>query len=33
MYGEAGRGKTGFRGVVGYLKQVLEESTSDTYRD
>jgi len=33
MYGEAGKGKTGFRGVVGYLKQVLEESTSDTYRD
>ena len=33
MYGESGRGKTGFRGVVGYLKQVLEDSTSDTYRD
>jgi excinuclease ABC subunit A len=33
MYGEAGRGKTGFRGVVGYLKQVLEDSSSDTYRD
>ncbi len=33
MYGESGKGKTGFRGVVGYLKQVLEESTSDTYRD
>jgi len=33
MYGEAGKGRTGFRGVVGYLKQVLEDSTSDTYRD
>ncbi len=33
MYGESGKGKTGFRGVIGYLKQVLEESTSDTYRD
>ena len=30
----AGRGgKTGFRGILGYLKQNLEESTSESYRD
>jgi excinuclease ABC subunit A len=28
-----GRGKTGFLGVFGYLKNALDESTSDTYRD
>jgi excinuclease ABC subunit A len=34
LYGEAGKGsKTGFAGIVGYLKQVLEESTSDNYRE
>jgi len=34
FYGEAGRGgKTGFAGIFGYLKQGLEESTSEAYRD
>ena len=34
LYGEpGGRGKTGFLGVFGYLKNALDESTSDTYRD
>ncbi len=34
FYGEAGRGgKTGFAGIFGYLKQGLEESSSETYRD
>ncbi|HEX7895906.1 MAG TPA: excinuclease ABC subunit UvrA, partial [Terriglobales bacterium] len=34
FYGEPnGRGKTGFLGVFGYLKNALDESTSDTYRD
>jgi excinuclease ABC subunit A len=34
LYGEPERGrKTGFRGIVGYLKQVLDESTSDAYRE
>ena len=34
LYGEAGKGgKTGFAGILGYLKQALGESTSDTYRD
>ncbi|HET7439891.1 MAG TPA: excinuclease ABC subunit UvrA [Terriglobales bacterium] len=34
LYGEAERrGKTGFPGIVGYLKQMLEESTSDNYRE
>ncbi|HZQ71161.1 MAG TPA: excinuclease ABC subunit UvrA [Terriglobales bacterium] len=34
LYGEAERGaKTGFRGVLAYLKGALEESTSDTYRE
>jgi excinuclease ABC subunit A len=40
LYGEAGKnvqngkpGKTGFRGILGYLKQAMEDSTSDTYRD
>src|ERR1700729_3810605 len=33
LNGESGRGKTGFRGIFGYLKQSLEESTSEGYRD
>ncbi len=34
LYGEAERGgKTGFRGVVSYLKQVMDDSTSETYRE
>jgi excinuclease ABC subunit A len=34
LYGEPERGgKTGFPGILGYLKQMLEESTSDTYRE
>ncbi len=34
LYGDAGTGgKTGFLGVLGYLKQAQEESASETYRD
>jgi excinuclease ABC subunit A len=34
LYGEPERrGKTGFLGVIGYLKQNLEASTSDNYRE
>jgi len=34
LYGEPGRGaKTGFLGILGHLKQNLESSTSDTYRE
>jgi excinuclease ABC subunit A len=33
LYGESGRGKTGFKGILGHLKQNLEESTSDGYRE
>jgi excinuclease ABC subunit A len=41
LYGEAGKNgsetgkkrKTGFRGILGYLKNAVDESTSDTYRD
>jgi excinuclease ABC subunit A len=34
LNGEAGKGgKTGFKGVLGYLKQSLEESSSDSYRE
>jgi excinuclease ABC subunit A len=34
LYGEAGKGgKTGFKGIMGYLKQSLEESSSDSYRE
>ncbi len=34
LYGEPQRGgKTGFLGILGYLKQNLENSTSDNYRD
>jgi excinuclease ABC subunit A len=34
LYGEARKGgKTGFLGILGYLKQNLENSTSDNYRD
>ncbi len=33
LLGEAGKGKTGFRGILAYLKQALGESTSEGYRD
>jgi len=34
LYGEAGKGgKTGFPGILGYLKQALDQSSSETYRD
>src|SRR5690349_5138519 len=35
LYGEPGKGggKTGFQGVIAYLKRNLEESTSDNYRE
>jgi excinuclease ABC subunit A len=34
LYGEPQRGgRTGFLGILGHLKQNLESSTSDTYRD
>jgi len=34
LYGEPGRGgKTGFLGILGHLKQNLEASTSDNYRE
>ena len=34
LHGEPGRGgKTGFHGIFGYLKQNLEESSSEGYRD
>jgi excinuclease ABC subunit A len=34
LYGEAGKGgKTGFKGILGCLKQSLEESASDSYRE
>jgi excinuclease ABC subunit A len=34
LYGEPeGRGKTGFLGVFGYLKDALDESSSENYRD
>jgi excinuclease ABC subunit A len=33
LNGEAGKGKTGFRGILGYLKQNLEEGSSDSYRE
>ncbi len=34
FYGEAGKnGKTGFRGVIAYLKSAMDDSSSDTYRD
>jgi excinuclease ABC subunit A len=34
LYGEAGKGsKTGFVGILGYLRRVLDESTSEGYRD
>ena len=34
LYGESGKtSKTGFRGILGYLKQAMEESTSEGYRD
>src|SRR5947207_3005333 len=33
FYGESGRGKTGFLGIFGYLKNALAESSSETYHD
>ncbi len=33
LYGEAGKGKTGFMGILAYLKRAMEESSSDGYRD
>jgi len=34
LYGEVGKGgKTGFVGILAYLKRVMNESTSDGYRD
>src|SRR5262245_23029157 len=34
LYGEAGKGgKTGFQGIVGYLKRSVDESASTSYRD
>jgi excinuclease ABC subunit A len=41
FYGEAGKNgnetgknrKTGFRGILGYLKQIVDDSSSDTYRE
>ncbi|MBV8052521.1 MAG: excinuclease ABC subunit UvrA [Acidobacteriaceae bacterium] len=34
LYGEAGKGgKSGFVGILAYLKRVLQESTSEGYRD
>jgi len=41
FYGEAGKNgnetgknrKTGFRGILGYLKQMVDDSSSDTYRE
>src|SRR5437763_9232700 len=33
FYGEQGKGRTGFLGISGYLRQALEESTSEGYRD
>jgi excinuclease ABC subunit A len=35
LYGEPGKsgGRTGFQGIIAYLKRNLEESTSDTYRE
>jgi excinuclease ABC subunit A len=33
FYGENGKGKTGFRGILAQLKQNLEESSSDNYRE
>ncbi len=31
--GSSGKVKTGFKGILGYLKQVEDDSTSNTYRD
>ena len=34
LYGEAGRrGKTGFAGILAYLKRAVDDSTSDGYRE
>jgi excinuclease ABC subunit A len=33
LYGESSRGKTGYLGIFGYLKNAMEESSSETYRE
>ncbi len=34
LYGESGKGgKTGFKGILGYLKQGFDDSNSEAYRD
>lgn len=33
LYGESGRSKTGFMGILPYLKRALDESSSEGYRD
>jgi excinuclease ABC subunit A len=33
LYGDAGKSRTGFQGVIGYLKQMLEQTGSDNYRE
>jgi excinuclease ABC subunit A len=33
LYGENGKSRTGFLGILGYLKQAQDESGSETYRD
>jgi len=33
FYGESGKGNTGFMGILAYLKQAMDDSSSDTYRE
>jgi excinuclease ABC subunit A len=33
FYGENGKGKTGFLGIIAYLKSAMEDSTSEGYRE
>jgi len=33
FYGESGKGKTGFRGILAQLRQNLDDSSSDVYRE
>jgi excinuclease ABC subunit A len=33
FYGENGKSKTGFLGILAYLKRTIDDSSSDTYRD
>jgi excinuclease ABC subunit A len=33
LYGANGRGRAGFRGIIAFHKQTLDEATSETYRD